>query len=94
MDYVVSVTATDLGLTARPQIDIGGTPIRSTFFADEIAGGVAGVPMPANTGKESFVLDAGIFVPNQAFFTLQVGLNERLDCAMLYRELPSVEEVG
>jgi len=93
-NYGVGVTATDLFLAGQTQINVGGTPVRSQFHGGNTAVGVTVTSMPASPNKDTFALDAGIFVPNQAFFTVQAGLNERLDIALLYRELPSVEEAG
>lgn len=95
-NYMVDVTATDLGLpVVATQINIGGTPVRSIFTADEVAVATAGASLPATEGKQGFNLLAGIFVPNQAFFSLASKTkNKRLDVALIYRELPSVEEVG
>ncbi len=95
-NYVVNVTVTDLGLAVSPgHINIGGSPVFSAFTAGEVPIVAAGVPMPATTGTQQFGLEAGVFVPNQAFLTIStLTFNKRLDVALIYRELPSVEEVG
>lgn len=95
MNYVIDVSAVDLGLPVMPNINIGGTQILSIFTAGTTLAGPAGVRLPAPDGFSSVALDVGIFVPNQFFFTLgQSNVTQRLDVAIVYRELPSVEEVG
>ncbi len=94
-DYVINVDLVDLGLPVGQQIDVGGTLILSRFTAGSQVAGVPGVTLPSPDGFSAAQVDVGIFVPNQAFFTLaQNTANQRLDVAILYRELPSVEEVG
>jgi len=94
-NYFVDVSLVDLALPAAPNINIGGTQILSRFTAGNqvVLAGVVTLPSPA--GFESINLEFGIFVPNQSFFTLAMEpTNARLDITLVYRELPSIEEVG
>ncbi len=94
-NYHVQVDETDLGLPLGTQISIGGTPIQSRFTAGDITVPTDGVIMPAPNGFSAFALSLGIFVPNQFFFSVrQTNATRRHDVAIIYRELPSVEEVG
>jgi len=95
-NYLLDVTATDLGLAIDPgHINVGGTPVASVWSADEVAAATIGAPIPATDGRQQFSFQSGIFVPNQAFFSITTrDKNRRLNVALIYRELPSVEEVG
>lgn len=94
-NYLIDVTATDLGLPAVATVNVGGTPIFSRFSADTVAVRTGGASLPMTTGREGFTFAPGIFVPNQAFFSVTIrSTNRRLDVALIWRELPSVEEVG
>jgi len=95
-NYMIDVTLTDLGMPGLPgHINVGGTPVSSRFTGDQIAVATAGVSIPASAANQSIVLTPGIFVPNQSFFSITTRTaNENLDVAFIYRELPSVEEVG
>jgi len=94
-NLLVNVNVTDLGLAVIPQVNIGGTQILSIFTAGTQAAAIVGVSLPAADGFTAVRLELGIFVPNQFFFTLgQSAVTQRLDVAIIYRELPSVEEVG
>lgn len=94
--YMFENTLTDLGMPVLPgHINIGGTPVFSKFTGAEIAVATTGAPVPATSGNLSMVFEAGIFVPNQAFFSVTTSeKNNRLAIAIFYRELPSIEEVG
>lgn len=95
MNHLVQVNNVDLGLAVMPNIDVGGTPIQSIFTAGTTVGASTGARLPSPDGFSSVALDLGIFVPNQFFFTIaQSNVTQRLDVAIIYRELPSVEEVG
>lgn len=94
-NYIFDVTLTDLAMPALAQLNIGGTPILSRFTGAEIPSPPAGVSVPGAAAGAGIDFAPGIFVPNQAFFTLATRTaNERLDIAIFYRELPAVEEVG
>jgi len=94
--FVMNVSTDDLALPVNVfNIDIGGTPIESIFHAGFVFDGSAGVAVPAPVGFATWGIPLGIFVPNQSFFKLRPGFtNRRLNVGVLYRELPSVEEVG
>jgi len=94
--YMIDVTLNDLAMPVLPgHVNIGGTPTFSRFTGDEIAVSTLGAPVPATSGNLSIVFEAGIFVPNQAFFSITTNeKNNRLAVAIFYRELPSIEEVG
>ncbi len=94
--YLVDVTLTDLALPGLPgNINIGGTPIFSRFTGGWVAPSTAGASIPAASDGSTIIIAPGIFVPNQAFLSITTSkIQERLDVAMFYRELPSVEEVG
>lgn len=94
-NLILDVNVVDEGLPAATQINIGGTPVLSRFTAGSVLAPTVGVTVPAVDGlsRDSFPL--GIFVPNQLFFSARTSLpNNVLDIAIVYRELPSVEEVG
>jgi len=94
-DYLFEVDLADRGMPLAAQVDVGGDPTRSIFTADEVVQATTGVPVPATSGNQNFGFPSGIFVPNQSFFTVgNLTKNKRLDVAILYRELPAVEEVG
>lgn len=95
-DYMIDVTLTNLGLAVNPgHINAGGSPVRSIFTAGEVPVTTGGAPMPATVGKAAVEFRPGIFCPNQALFSISsLTKNKRLDVAIVYRELPSVEEVG
>jgi len=95
-NYFFDVSLTDRGLPVLAQVDIGGTPIESIFTGGRIVAPPGGVSIPAAAGGSSTIVFApGIFVPNQAFFTISSRtFNENIDVAIFYRELPAVEEVG
>ncbi len=95
-NYVIRVTVNGLTLPSLPGIQsVGGTPIRSEFSGGEILLINSGASVPAPSGKEVSFPEFGIFVPNQSFFTVSSSSkNKRLDVAIMWRELPSVEEVG
>lgn len=94
--YVMNVSPRDLALPPSTfNIDIGGTPIRSLFTAGFVFDTDGGVAVPAPVGFATWGIPLGIFVPNQSFFKLRAGLtNRRTNVGILYRELPSIEEVG
>ena len=92
---VMNVDNTDFGLPPAPNINIGGTPIQSLFTAGFVFDGAGGVAVPAPEGFTTWGIPLGIFVPNQSFFKIRPGFtNRRINAAILYRELPSIEEVG
>ncbi len=92
-DILIAVTNTDLGMLLRAQVNVGGSPIQSIFTADRLAGGFLGIPIPASSTGRTITFPIGVFVPNQAFFTASVRTDDQdLGIAILYRELPSVEE--
>ncbi len=85
----------DLTLTPTPIGDIGGTPTDSRFFVGNSVPRALPGSLPAPDGNTVIALTANIFVRNQAFFTMQsTAAGDRLDVALIFRELPSVEEVG
>ena len=93
--YFINVNNNDLGLAVAPNINIGGTQILSRFTAGGDVAGTGGVRIPLPSGFESINVPLGIFVPNQSFFSIQgPRVFIRLDVAMIYRELPSIEEAG
>lgn len=94
--YLVDVTLTDLALPGLPgNINIGGTPIFSRFTGGFVNPSTGGAQLPGGGAGVSITVSPGIFVPNQAFFSLTTRTpTETLDVAIFYRELPSVEEVG
>lgn len=95
MNFLIDVNLVDLGLPASPNINVGGTQIFSRFTAGTILAAPTGVPIPSPDGFSSVTQRIGIFVPNQSFFTIgQSNVTQRLDVAITYRELPSIEEVG
>jgi hypothetical protein len=76
-------------------LNVGGTQIRSRFTAGSVVVPTGGVGIPAPTGFEVVNLPLGMFIPNQSFFSIQAPrIFIRLDVGILYRELPSIEEVG
>lgn len=94
-NLLVNVDLNDLGLPLGTNLNVGGTQILSRFTAGPVVVPTGGVPIPHPTGFEVVNLPLGIFVPNQFFFSIQAPrVFRRLDVAILYRELPSVEEVG
>lgn len=95
-NYLIDVSLTDLGMPALPtQINIGGTPAFSRFTGGVVITPTGGATLPAVGGGGSVNISPGIFVPNQAFVSITTTtFQERLDVAIFYRELPSVEEVG
>jgi len=94
-NYHIQVNEQDLGLPLGTQISIGGTPIFSRFTAGDVVVPTDGVVMPAPEGFSSLAFPLGIFVPNQSFFSVrQTNATRRHDIAIIYRELPSIEEVG
>ncbi len=95
MNLLFQVDAVDLGLAGAPNINVGGTQILSVFTAGTTLGAPTGVRVPSADGFSSVEIRIGIFVPNQFFLTIgQTNVSQRLDVALSYRELPSVEEVG
>lgn len=93
-DFQLDVTVNDLGLPLGLQINIGGTPIQSLFTAGSVPFTPIAPVLPA-PASQVIPFEVGIFVPNQAFFQLRghrIGVG--IDVAVVYRELPSVEEVG
>ena len=93
--YLIDVTLTDLGLPGIPNVNIGGTPVFSRATAGLVGVSTAGATIPAASDGSSILLQPGIFVPNQAFLSITTSTtSERFICAVFYRELPSVEEVG
>lgn len=89
------VSTLDLALPPGGQINIGGTATRSAFTEGLTIVGVIGIKMPAPEGTLTARFDVGMFVPNQSFFTVKMlGSNQRLDCSIAWRELPSIEQVG
>lgn len=94
-NYLLNVDDNDLGLPLAANVNVGGTQILSRFTAGGDAVGSGGVPIPMPSGFDSISLPIGVFVPNQSFFSIQgPRVFIRLDVAMIYRELPSIEEVG
>jgi len=95
MNYVLNVNTIDLGLAVQPNINVGGEQIFSIFTAGSTIAAPTGARLPAPDGFSAVALELGVFVPNQFFFTLaQSNVTQRLDVAIVYRELPSIEEVG
>jgi len=91
----IEVNTTDLGLAPGVTVDVGGTPTLSAFTAGTTAAPTSGTIIPAPNLNTNLNLQVGIFVPNQSFFSMRpTAINQRLDAAFIYRELPSVEEVG
>lgn len=94
-NHRLDVSNQDLALPAAPNLNVGGTTILSAFTAGSLVVPITGVTFPSPTGFEAVTIPLGIFVPNQAFFTVRsFAVGTRLDVALIYRELPSVEEVG
>ena len=95
-NYLIDVTDTDLALPGvAGHINIGGTPVQSRFTAGVDIATTAGATIPASQGRQAILFPAGIFVPNQSFLSITTdSVNRRLDIALIYRELPSVEEAG
>ncbi len=94
-NYLINVSAQDLGMALGANINIGGTQILSRFTAGSAVVPTGGIPIPMPSGFETVNLPLGVFVPNQSFFSLQgPRIFIRLDVALVYRELPSIEEVG
>lgn len=96
-NVIVQVTTTDLALTVSSalQIDVGGSPTESILTSGNTATGIVGPSIPMSGSSNSVALLAGLFVPNQSFFTLGTRTaNERMDVNIIWRELPAVEEVG
>jgi len=94
-NYLVDVTVTDLALPNLGAVNVGGTPIFSRFTGGPSVATTGGAVIPATDGRNVFTVPQGIFVPNQAFFSVTTdNANRRLDIALIWRELPSVEEVG
>lgn len=94
-NYLIDVSTQDLGLAAGVNLDVGGTPVRSRFTAGSAVAPTAGVPVPMSSGFETLNIPLGVFVPNQSFFSVRgPRIFIRLDVALIYRELPSIEEVG
>ncbi len=82
------------GLPHPANINIGGTPIASVFTAGPAGFSSFGTIISAEAGDSLFQYDLGAFVPNQSFFTVQpTNQLRRLDITIVYRELPSVEQV-
>jgi len=95
-NYFLNVTTFDVGAPVNTDnINVGGDPPISTIFtAGELPVAASGARMPAASGQQNVALAVGIFIPNQSFFSVMNGtFNKRLDVGILYRELPSVEEV-
>ncbi len=86
----------DLSLpTAFPIVNIGGTPVVSVFTGDSSVDPLLDGSLPAPDGFSTITVAVGFFVPNQAFFTMRsTAIGDRLDIALIFRELPSIEEVG
>ena len=96
-NFLIGVETTDLALGALPNqnISVGGSPITSVFTGGNGGVVITAATVPASNEFLSVAISAGFFVPNQAFFTVQSSANNRdLDIGIVYRELPSVEEVG
>lgn len=94
-NYIVDVSDDDLGLPVVSQINIGGTPVRSIATAGDVVVPTNGTSIPSPTAFDSFSFPLGIFVPNQQFFSIRhTNSAFRMDIALIYRELPSVEEAG
>lgn len=95
-DFQVIVNTTSLAVPLATNINIGGLQIlsRATGGSVPFTPWIGGL-IPAPTGSQAIALPVGIFVPNQSFFTVRGHtINVGIDVAMIYRELPSVEEVG
>ncbi|HEU01334.1 MAG TPA: hypothetical protein ENH89_13500 [Aurantimonas coralicida] len=93
-NYQLNVNTNDLALPLAVNIDVGGLRILSRFTGGSLAAVPIGVLLPSPPNS-AINFPVGIFVPNQSFFTLRnYDINQHLDVAMVYRELPSVEEVG
>lgn len=85
---------TVLGTPFLQNLDIGGTPIASVWTAGNVAIPGFGVLIPVEAGVDLFQYDLGAFVPNQSFLTMSPSnLTRRLNVAIVYRELPSVEQI-
>lgn len=95
-NYLIGVNDTDLGLPlSTGHINVGGEPVLSRFTSGRKAIAPGGSPIPAGEGQETVSFSPGIFVPNQAFFSVSTTTADtRLDVSIIYRELPSIEEVG
>ncbi len=95
-NFIVNVGTNDLGLAVSNQnINIGGSPISTIFSGQRLSIGNVGARLPAQTGSQQLGFSVGMFIPNQFFLTVSTSANDtRLDIAILYRELPAVEEVG
>jgi len=93
-NYQLNVNTNNLLLPIGVNINIGGTQILSRFTAGLIVAVPIGATLPAPP-NQGITFPVGIFVPNQSFFTLRnFDVNDQFDIAIIYRELPSVEEVG
>lgn len=95
-NFQINVTTDNLLLPIAININIGGLQILSratagfVLFTPQI-----GAAIQAPTGTQAISIPLGIFVPNQFFFTIRGHtINSILDVSLIYRELPSVEEVG
>lgn len=94
-DFQLHVTTIDLALPLAININIGGQQILSRMTGGFVAAPFIGAVLPAPSSAQSINIPVGIFVPNQAFFSVRAHtVAARLDVMMIYRELPSVEEVG
>lgn len=94
-DFQLHVTNINLLLPLAININIGGQQILSRMTGGFVAAPFIGAVLPAPASAQSMTLPVGIFVPNQSFFSVRAHtVNAILDVMMIYRELPSVEEVG
>lgn len=94
-DFQLNVNTVDLGLPLAININIGGLQILSRMTGGHHPAPPLGAVLPAPASAQSINIPVGIFVPNQSFFSVRAHtVNVRLDVMMIYRELPSVEEVG
>lgn len=94
-DFQLHVTNINLGLPLAININIGGQQILSRITGGWEPAPFIGAVLPAPATAQSMTLPVGIFVPNQMFFSVRAHtVNARLDVMMIYRELPSVEDVG
>lgn len=94
-DFQLHVTTIDLALPLGVNINIGGTQILSRFTAGFVLAPFIGAILPAPSGSQAISFPVGIFVPNQSFFSIRAHtFNAIFDVSFIYRELPSVEEVG
>jgi len=93
---VVNVSPADLGLPVSTfNINVGGTPIQSVFSTGWVFDGTGGITLPSPDGFVTWGIPLGIFVPNQSFLKIRPGfVNRTMNIAILYRELPAIEEVG